>query len=129
LIKSNWVIFFWIVVSQFISGRLSFADIFNILHDSKKLKKIRFPDVHWGAAALSNEYKGTPLGKKAFRLTVNAVFNDLEQAGCGGCWGPCDIDNIAMAKWLIKLGFNKVDMVHFRGRTILIYEKFFSNRN
>ena len=34
LIKSNWVLFAWIVLSRFISGKLAVADIFNIFHDS-----------------------------------------------------------------------------------------------
>lgn len=126
LIESNWPFLTWTVVSRLISGKLAFADILDILGDSKKLNKLRYPEVHWGAAALANEYKGTPIGKEAFKLTVDAVFHDLQRAGCGGCWGPCDMENVAMEKWLIKLGFKKVNKVNFRRRSILIYEKTFT---
>lgn len=125
LIKSNWFLFSWIVITRFISGELAVADIYNMLIDSKKMRNLRYPDAHWGANALSNEFKGTSRGKEAYASTAREVFHDLQQAGCGGCGVSCDSKNIAMEKWLINLGFEKVDTVNFRGRSILIYEKTF----
>ncbi len=126
LIKSHWLLFSWILVSRCVAGKLAIADICNIFIDSKKVRNLRYPDAHWGANALSNDYKGTALGKEAYASAARAVFRDLQQAGCGGCGVSCDSRNVAMQKWMIKLGFEKVDQVDFRGRSILIYEMKFN---
>ncbi len=125
LLKSNLIVLTRIALYRLWTGQLTFIDLFNALTDSRKLRRLRFPDIHWGLAALNNQYKGTPLGRDAFALATKAVFSDLRRAGHLGCWGPCDHRNIAMIKWLERLGFEKVDTIHFIGREVLIFEKVF----
>lgn len=125
LMKSNLIYFAWVIFIRFFAGPLTIIDIFNALNESKKLRKLHFPDVHWGFAALANQYKGTLIGKDAFALATKAVFSDLRQAGHPGCWGPCDEENIAMKKWLERLGFERIDSIQYIGRRILIFEKVF----
>jgi RimJ/RimL family protein N-acetyltransferase len=127
LIRSNLFFMGWIVLCQLLRGRFTIADLYNMLTDSKKLRKLRFPDVHWGMAALANEYKGTSLGKESFSMAVQAVFNDLRKAGQPGVWGPCDSKNIAMERWLVRLGFEKADRINYSGRDILVFEKVFDD--
>jgi len=126
LVRTRWMKFSRILLSRVIARAVTVTDICNLACDSRKLRKLRYPHVHWGAAALPNEYKGTSLGREAFNRTVHAVFRDLQQAGCPGCWGSCDSNNHAMEKWLKNLGFEKVDQVDFRGRSIMIYELTFT---
>ena len=125
-VRSNLLFMAWIVLRQLLTGRFRIADLCNMLTDSRKLRKLRFPDVHWGMAAVSNEYKGTSFGKKSFSMSVQAVFNDLIKGGKPGVWGPCDSKNIAMERWLISLGFEKVDRIKHFGREILVFEKVFN---
>jgi len=127
LIRSHFFFMASIVLHQLLRGRFTIGDLYNMLTDSKKLRKLRFPDSHWGMAALANEYKGTSLGKESFSMTVQAVFHDLKKAGQLGVWGPCDSKNIAMEKWLINLGFEKVDRIKCFGRNILVFEKVFDD--
>ena len=127
--NSNLLHFVWIIASRLLRGRLTTADIRNMFNDSLRLRKLRFPDVHWGATALANECKGTPLGREALLRTVQAVFRDLELAGNAGCWGACDDKNTPMKKWLVRLGFKKVDTVQYIGRDIVVYEKIFDQDN
>jgi len=125
LIKSKWIPVSWIVMSRFLSGKLAIEDVCNMFLDSRKLRNLRYPDAHWGANALSNEYKGTPLGKEAYASTAQAVFRDLQKTGCGGCSVSCGTENKAMEKWIIHLGFEKVDTVPLRGKSVLVYERTF----
>ena len=127
LIRSNFFFMVSIILHQLLAGRFTLADLYNMLTDSKKLRKLRFPDVHWGMAALANEYKGTSPGKESFSMVVQAVFHDLRKAGQPGVWGPCDSKNIAMERWLIGLGFEKVDRISCFGRDILVFEKVFDD--
>jgi RimJ/RimL family protein N-acetyltransferase len=127
-VRSNLLFMAWIVLHQLLAGRFSIADLFNMVTDSRKQRKLRFPDVHWGMAALANEYKGTSLGKGSFSMAVQAVFRDLKKAGQPGVWGPCDSKNIAMERWLIGLGFERVDRIRCFGRDILVFEKVFDDK-
>jgi RimJ/RimL family protein N-acetyltransferase len=127
MLKSHCILFLQIILFRFLFGYLAVADICNMLLDFRKLRSLRYPDAHWGANAVATAFKGTQLGKEAYALTANAVFRDLQQAGCGGCGVACDSENKAIEKWLIRLGFKKVDTVFFWRRSVLIYEKTFRN--
>jgi RimJ/RimL family protein N-acetyltransferase len=105
------------------TGKLSPADLRDLLDDGRKLRRVRWPRHHWGAMAVANAYKGTPLGRQAVLATVNAVFDELGRRGCPGVWGACDDRNVPMKKYLQKLGFAEVEAVPFRTRTIRVYEK------
>jgi RimJ/RimL family protein N-acetyltransferase len=105
------------------TGRLRPGDLRDLMADGRKLRKLRYPKHHWGAMALANEHKGTPLGRETVLATVHAVFDELAGRGCQGVWGACDDRNVPMKKYLGKLGFDEVDAVEFSTRVIRVYEK------
>ncbi len=75
------------------------------------------------ALVLSNEYKGTPSGKEAITLAIRAVLDEFAARGYPGCWGICDAQNMPMRKYLLKLGFEEVDIVDFIDKSVVLYEK------
>jgi RimJ/RimL family protein N-acetyltransferase len=113
------------VVMRFLGGKLSFADIKNLMADDNKLRKARFPQYHLGALALANEFKQTSAGKDAVKGTINAVLDHLAEAGYPGCWGLCNEVNMPMRKYLLKLGFEEIDIIEEHGRNVVLYEKEF----
>lgn len=114
-----------ILLKRLLARRIGWADISNLLSDEKKLRKARYPKYHLGALALANEYKGTPIGKEAITGAIGAVLTELESKGYPGCWGLCDVRNMPMRKYLLKLGFEEVDTIDFIGKSVVLYEKMF----
>ena len=109
-----------------LNGRVKVADVYDLLRDNKKLKKLQFPEHHLGALALSNEYKKTPRGREIIVTLIETVMEDLRNHGCGGIFGAVYDENIAMQKLLLNLGFEQVDTVRYFSKTVLVFEKAFS---
>jgi len=112
-----------ILLKRLFARRIGLADIMNLLNDEKKLRKAKYPKHHLGALALANEYKGTPVGREAITRTIGGVLTELESKGYPGCWGLCDFQNMPMRKYLLKLGFEEVDIIDFIGKTVVLYER------
>jgi len=115
-----------ILVRRLAAGRIWLVDIINLLMDDKKLRNAKYPKYHLGALALGNEYKGTDTGKIAITQTTGAVLDTLKRKGYPGCWGLCDVENIPMRKYLLKLRFEETDEVKFIGKSVVLYEKTFN---
>lgn len=107
--------------------RLSLADLRNLLDDSRKLRKLRYPEHHLGALALAEEYKGTPIGREAITSTINAVVDEFRQLGFAGCWGVCDDRNAPMKRYLVRLGFAEVDQVEYPDKRVVVFEQAFAS--
>lgn len=114
-----------IVLKRLFTRKLGWADVSNLLNDEKKLGKSRYPKYHLGALALANEYKGTPIGREAITGAIGAVLTELESKGYPGCWGLCDVRNMPMRRYLLRLGFEEVDVIGFIGKRVALYEKAF----
>ena len=115
-----------ILVRRLAAGRIWLTDIINLLMDDKKLRNAKYPKYHLGALALGNEYKGTDTGKIAITQTIGAVLDTLKRKDYPGCWGLCDVQNIPMRKYLLKLGFEETDETKFIGKSVVLYEKRFN---
>ena len=112
-----------VLITRLSARKISLADIMNLLKDAKKLRKARYPKYHLGALAVANKYKGTETGKIAITQTIDAVLNELKRMGFPGCWGLCDVQNIPMRKYLLRLGFEETDQIELIGKKVVLYEK------
>lgn len=112
-----------ILIRRLSARKICLADIMNLLKDAKKLRNAQYPKYHLGALAVANEYKGTDAGKMAITQTIGAVLNELKGKGFPGCWGLCDVQNIPMKKYLLRLGFEEADQIGFIGKRVVLYEK------
>ena len=115
--------FLLILIAGMLSGRLLLADVINLLDDNKKLRNARFPKYHLGALALANEYKRTGPGKTAITESVAAILDELRKRGCPGCWGLGDKKNTALRRLLLDTGFEGMDEIPLRGKSVVLYEK------
>jgi hypothetical protein len=114
-----------ILLKRLFAKKIRWADVNNLRNDGKKLRKARYPQHHLGALALANEYKRTRIGRESITATIGAVLTELERKGYPGCWGLCDVKNMPMRKYLLKLGFEEVDTIDFIGKSVVLYEKTF----
>jgi len=114
-----------ILLKKLPTGKISIPDMVNLLLDNRKLRNAHYPHYHLGSLALANPYKGTPEGRTAITETINAVIGRLESEQYPGCWGLCDEENMPMRKYLVKLGFDEVDIVPLMGKKVVLYEKKF----
>lgn len=115
-----------ILIIRLFARKIWLADIINLLKDEKKLRNAKYPKYHLGALALANEYKEADTGKIAITQTISAVLSELKSRGYPGCWGLCDVQNIPMKKYLLKLGFEEADQIEFIGKKVVLYEKTFN---
>lgn len=106
-------------------GKMGFADLINLLNDGKKFKKSTYSKYHLGALALSNFYKGKPIGRQAITEVIGAVLIELENKGASGCSLTCDILNEPMRKLIQELGFDEINVIKMVGRSVVLYEKNF----
>ena len=116
-----------IALRRMLKGRIGLSDIMNLLTDDRKLRKAKYPKHHLGALALSNEYKGTPYGGKAIKETIEGVLKEFRNKNYPGCWGLCDARNIPMRKYLLKLGFEEVNITKYIGKSVILFEKSFNH--
>lgn len=114
-----------ILFKRMLAFKIGIADILNLFNDDRKLRKARYPHHHLGALALSNDFKGAPLGKEAITAVIEGVVNELENKNYSGCWGLCDFENMPMRRYLLKLGFEEADTIVFIGKSVVLYEKTF----
>jgi hypothetical protein len=117
--------FLFTMVGRLLTRKIGWADIINLLNDGKKFRNSIYPKFHLGALGLANEYKGTETGKKAINEAIGAVLKKLELKGCPGCSVSCGSKNVPMRKYLLKLGFEEIDVIQFIDKTVLLYEKTF----
>lgn len=115
-----------IALKRMLLGKIRLSDIVNLLIDERKLRKTRFPKYHLGALALSNEYKGTSHGGNAIKEAIVEVLERLKDKNCPGCSVSCDVRNMAMRKYLLKMGFKEVSTTHFFGKSVVLFEKSFN---
>jgi hypothetical protein len=129
LLKKENLFFLMItVVKKIVVGKMKLGDLINLFKDDVKLAKAKYPKYHLGALALATKYKNTQLGKQAITSTIGAVLDELKNKGFPGCWGLCDLLNVPMRKYLLKVGFEEVDIIKMVGRQVVLYEKPFDNK-
>lgn len=106
-----------------LTGRLSVGEVVDSFRYSAALKRLSDPKFHLGALALRNDLKGTPVGASAIKATIGRVLVDLEARGAHSYWGVCDVRNIPMCRYLVKLGFEEIDRPKLKTRALALFER------
>lgn len=114
-----------LILRRLFSGRVKPSDLLDMLRDNRKLRKLRFPQHHLGALALSNEHKESSNTQDIMIETIGSVLAELEERGCGGCWGACDERNKPMRLTLSSLGFKQVDTITYASKVTTVFETIF----
>ena len=113
------VLAFW----QLLIFRLSWEDILSALTDSQKSRHIKNPKYQFGAIALRREYKGTVARRKIVRKIFQAVLDEFVKRNAPSVWGVTSKNNVPMARYFEKFGFDLVDEIKTLNRTVVVFEK------
>jgi hypothetical protein len=119
--RHRWALY-RLLLRRMAAGRVTPADVVNLLLEKRKMRNARFSDSHLGALALATIVRGTPAGRAAITSVMSSVVHHLRRSGHAGCSCVCDFRNAPLRRYLERLEFGLVDVVPMVGKRLVLYE-------